>query len=174
MTKASDFVIPLIVIFIIGFGLFKGTDVFSAFLDGAKSGFKTVVEITPSLIALITVIEMLRMSGALEVLAAFTAPVTKLLGIPEELTPLTLLSPVSGSGSLGMFESILKDYGPDSLVGRAASIMMGSTETTFYTMTVYYGSIGIKKTRHTLPAALCADFTSFILSPRIVRLFFPQ
>lgn len=174
MTKASDFVIPLIVIFIIGFGLFKGTDVFSAFLDGAKSGFKTVVEITPSLIALITVIEMLRMSGALEVLTAFTSPVTKLLGIPEELTPLTLLSPVSGSGSLGMFESILKDYGPDSLVGRAASIMMGSTETTFYTMTVYYGSIGIKKTRHTLPAALCADFTSFILSPRIVRLFFPQ
>ena len=174
MTKASDFVIPLIVIFIIGFGLFKGTDVFSAFLDGAKGGLKIVLEITPSLIALITIIEMLKMSGALEVLISVTSPVAKFLKIPEALTPLTLLSPISGSGALGLFENLISEYGPDSFIGRVASIMMGSTETTFYTMTVYYGSVGVKKTRHTLPAALCADFTSFILSPQIVGMFFYQ
>ncbi|MBR5441744.1 MAG: spore maturation protein [Clostridia bacterium] len=155
-------------------GLFKGIDVFSTFLEGAKSGFKIVLGIAPSLIALIVAIEMLKSSGALDMLCSFTAPVTRLLGIPEPLTPLTILSPISGSGSLGMFESILKDNSPDSFIGRVASVMMGSTETTFYTTTVYYGSVGIKKTRHTLPAALCADFTSFILSPRIVKLFFYQ
>ena len=95
-----------------------------------------------------------------------------LLGIPDDVIPLTILSPISGSGSIGMYESILKDNGPDSFIGRCASVMMGSTETTFYTMTVYYGSVGIKKTRHTLPSALCADFTSFILSPKIVKIFF--
>ncbi len=174
MTKASDFVIPFIVVFIMMFGLFKNIDVFSSFLEGAKSGFKIVLGIAPSLIALITVIEMLKMSGALEVLCSFMSPVARFLGIPDELTPLTILSPISGSGSLGLFENILKDHSPDSFIGRVASVMMGSTETTFYTMTVYYGSVGIKKTRHTLPCALCADFTSFILSPRIVKLFFRQ
>jgi spore maturation protein B len=174
MTKASDFVIPFIVVFIMLHGLFKGVDVFSVFLEGAKSGFKIVLGIAPSLIALIVVIEMLKTSGALDIVCSFMAPAARLLGIPEQLTPLTILSPISGSGSLGIYEGILKDYGPDSFIGRVASVMMGSTETTFYTMTVYYGSVSIKKTRHTLPAALCADFTSFILSSRIVRLFFHQ
>ncbi len=172
MTKLSEFVIPIIVIFIMIYGLFKNIDVFSAFIEGAKSGFKIIMGIIPSLIALITVIEMLKTSGALQILCSFLSPVADLIGIPRELTPLTILSPISGSGSLGMFENTLKDYGPDSFIGRVASVMMGSTETTIYTMTVYYGSVNIKKTRHTLPCALCADFTSFILSPKIVKLFF--
>lgn len=174
MAKASEFVIPLIVVIIMLHGLFKNIDVFSSFLEGAKSGFKIIYGIIPSLIALITAIEMLKASGALQTLCSMASPVARFLGIPEQLTPLTVLSPISGSGSLGMFESILKEVGPDSFIGRVACIMMGSTETTFYTMTVYYGAVGIKKTRHTLPSALCADFTSFILSPRIVRLFFYQ
>lgn len=171
MTGISDYIIPVIVVLIVLHGAFKGLNVFSVFLEGARKGFNIVLGIAPALIALILAINMLRSSGALNVLCSILSPVANFLGIPKELIPLTILSPISGSGSLGMYESILKDHGPDSFIGRCASVMMGSTETTFYTMTVYYGSVDIKKTRHTLPCALCADFTSFILSPRFVSLF---
>ncbi len=174
MTQISNLIIPLIVVIMILHGIFKGVNVFNEFTDGAKEGFKIVLNILPSLVALIFSIELIKASGALDTLCSLLSPVTSFLGIPKEVAPLTVLSPVSGSGSLGMFESILKDFGPDSLIGRCASVMMGSTETTFYTMTVYYGSVGIKKTRHTLPSALCADLTSFILSPKFVKLFFYQ
>ena len=172
MTKFSDFLIPIIIVIMILHGAFKGVDVFNEFITGAKNGFKIVYNITPSLIALIFAIDMLKASGALDVICSLLSPVTTFLGIPGELTPLCIISPISGSGSLGVYENILKETGPDSFIGRCASVIMGSTETTFYTMTVYYGSVGIKKTRHTLPCALCADFTSFFLSPKIVKLFF--
>ncbi|MBO5064758.1 MAG: spore maturation protein [Clostridia bacterium] len=172
MIKLSDYIIPTVIILIIIYGIFKGTNVFDEFIKGAKNGFKIVYTITPSLIALIFAIELMKASGGLDILCSFLSPITKLLGIPQELTPLTILSPISGSGSVGMFERILKDNGPDGFIGRCASVMMGSTETTFYTMTLYYSSVNIKKTRHTLPSALCADFISFILSPKIVKLFF--
>ncbi len=172
MKIVSSYILPIIVIIIILHGVFKGVDVFSEFLSGAKKGFNIILNITPSLIALIFAINVLKASGGLDVLCSLLSPITSFLGIPKELTPLTILSPISGSGSLTYFESILKDFGPDSFIGRCASVMMGSTETTFYTMTIYYGSVGIKKSRHTLPSALCADFTSFILSSRIVSLFF--
>ena len=174
MTQISNFIIPSIIIIMIFHGVFKGVNVFSEFTSGAKDGFTLVLNILPSLIGLIFSIELLKASGGLDTLCSILSPVTSFLGIPKETTPLTVLSPISGSGSLGMFESILKDHGPDSFIGRCASVMMGSTETTFYTMTVYYGSVGIKKSRHTLPSALCADFTSFIISPKIVKLFFYQ
>lgn len=172
MIKLSDYIIPTVIILIIIYGIFKGTNVFDEFIKGAKNGFKIVYTITPSLIALIFAIEIMKASGGLDILCSFLSPITKFLGIPQELTPLTILSPISGSGSVGMFERILKDNGPDGFIGRCASVMMGSTETTFYTMTLYYSSVNIKKTRHTLPSALCADFISFILSPKIVKLFF--
>ncbi len=168
----SSYLLPIIVIIIILHGAFKGVDVFSEFLSGAKNGFKIILNITPSLIALIFAINLLKASGGLDVLCSILSPVTSFLGIPKELMPLTILSPISGSGSLSCFENILKDFGPDSFIGRCASVMMGSTETTFYTMTIYYGSVGIKKSRHTLPSALCADFTSFILSSKMVKMFF--
>ena len=174
MIKISDYIIPSIIVLIILFGAFKGVNVFEEFISGAKNGFKTIYTITPSLVALIFAIELMKASGGLEVLCSILSPITNILGIPQELTPLTILSPISGSGSVGMFERILKDNGPDSFIGRCASVMMGSTETTFYTMTLYYSSVNIKKTRHTLPSALCADFTSFILSPKFVKLFFYQ
>ncbi len=174
MTKISSFIIPSIIIIMILFGVIKGVNVFSEFTEGAKEGFKIVLNILPSLVALIFAIELLKASGGLDTLCSLLSPVSDFLGIPKQTTPLTVLSPISGSGSLGMFESILKDHGPDSFIGRCASVMMGSTETTFYTMTVYYGSADIKKTRHTLPSALCADITSFIISPKIVKLFFYQ
>lgn len=172
MKGLSDYILPTIVVLIVLYGAFKGVDVFNVFIDGAKSGFKTVFNIIPSLIALLLSINMLKASGGLDVLLSLLSPIGDFLGIPRDIIPLTILSPISGSGSLGVFESILKDFGPDSFIGRCASVMMGSTETTFYTLALYYGSIGVKKTRHTVPSALCADFASFILSPRFVKIFF--
>lgn len=172
MKDLSDYILPTIVVLIVLYGGFKGVDVFNVFIDGAKSGFKTVFNIIPSLIALLLSINMLKASGGLDVLLSLLSPIGDFLGIPRDIIPLTILSPISGSGSLGVYEGILKDFGPDSFIGRCASVMMGSTETTFYTLALYYGSIGVKKTRHTVPSALCADFTSFILSPRFVKVFF--
>lgn len=172
MKDLSNYILPTIVVLIVLYGGFKGVDVFNVFIDGAKSGFKTVFNIIPSLIALLLSINMLKASGGLDVLLSLLSPIGDFLGIPRDIIPLTILSPISGSGSLGVYEGILKNFGPDSFIGRCASVMMGSTETTFYTLALYYGSIGVKKTRHTVPSALCADFTSFILSPRFVRIFF--
>ncbi len=170
----SDYFLPAIVVTIVLYGAFKGVDIFGEFINGAKNGFKTIFNITPSLVILILGVTMLKESGALSVLTGLLSPIGKFLGIPPDIIPLSILSPISGSGSLGMYESILKEYGPDSFIGQCASVIMGSTETTFYAITLYYGSTGIKKSRHTLPSALCADFTSFILSPRLVKLFLNQ
>lgn len=169
--NVTDLFLPLIVVAIVLFGAFKGIDVFTVFLDGAKGGFKNILSIAPSLIALMLAVSMLRESGALKILCDTLSPVASFLGIPSDIVPLTILSPISGSGSLSIFEAVMKEHGPDSFVGQCASVIMGSTETTFYAITLYYGSIGIKKSRHTLPSALCADFTSFIISPKMVRLF---
>ena len=171
MNKITDFILPSLVVLIVLHGALKGINVFDEFIKGAKSGFNTISDITPSLIALLLCVNMLRASGGLDIICSLISPITTFLGIPKEITPLAILSPVSGSGALGMYENILKSFGPDSYIGRCASVIMGSTETTFYAITLYYGSINIKKTRHTLPSALCADFTSFILSPRLVKLF---
>lgn len=167
----TDFLLPVIVTGTVIFGAVKGIKVFDVFIEGAKTGFKTALSITPPLIALIMAVSMLKNSGGLDVLCSILSPVSKLTGIPAEIMPLTILSPVSGSGAVSMFESILKDYGADSFIGRCASVMMGSTETTFYAITLYYGSAEIKKTRHTLPCAVCADWVSYLLSPIMVSLF---
>ena len=171
MTQITDYILPVIVTIIIIFGAIKGLNVFDTFLDGAKSGFKTVLGITPALIGLIVAVNMLKSSGGLTVITDIISPISEFLGIPKEVTPLAILSPVSGSGTVTMFESILKDNHPDSFIGRVASVMMGSTETTFYAITLYYGSCNIKNTRHTLPSAICADLVSFIFSSRAVRIF---
>lgn len=171
MNKITDYILPILVTLIILHGAFKGINVFDEFIKGAKSGFNTILNIVPSLIALLLCVNMLRASGGLDVICSLISPITALLGIPKEIAPLAILSPVSGSGALGMYENILKEFGPDSYIGRCASVIMGSTETTFYAITLYYGSINIKKTRHTLPCALCADFTSFIFSPKFVKFF---
>ena len=167
----TDFLLPVIVTGTVIFGAVKGVKVFDVFIEGAKTGFKTAISITPPLIALIMAVSMLKNSGGLDVLCSILSPVSKITGIPAEIMPLTILSPVSGSGAVSMFESILKDYGADSFIGRCASVMMGSTETTFYAITLYYGSAEIKKTRHTLPCAVCADWVSYLLSPVMVSLF---
>lgn len=167
----TDWILPVTAVFIILYGLVKGAPVMDCFLDGAKEGFDTFLGILPSLIALIAAVSVLSASGGLDVILWFMKPVASITGIPPDVLPLVLLSPVSGSGSLTMYEALLKAAGPDSFSGRVASVIMGSTETTFYAVTVYYGAVGVKKTRYTLAAALIADSVSFLLAPISVMIF---
>lgn len=153
-------------------GAIKKVPVFERFLEGAKEGMQTAVSILPSLLGLILAVTMLSASGVLDMICAFLAPVAEKCGIPSETIPLALLRPISGSGSLAVLSNILEKNGPDSLPGRVASVMMGSTETTFYAIAVYFGAVGIQKTRHAVPSALIADFTGYFLSAVAVKLFF--
>lgn len=174
MTNFSDYILPFFIIIIISFGLYKRIDVFSTFIDGAKKGFDVFLSILPSLTALFLAVQMLKTSQGINIITKLLSPVADLLKIPVETLPMCILSPISGGGSLSVYESIISEYGPDSYIGRVSSVMMGSTETTFYAIAVYYGAVGIKKIRHTAICSLCADFTSFILAGIIVRLFFYQ
>lgn len=158
---------------IILFAFIKKVPCFDTFLEGAKQGLISTYKIAPSLIGLIVAVNMLKASGALEMLIDFIRPAAEFLGFPAEVVPLALLRPVSGSGSTAILNSILQDYGPDSFIGRAASVMAGSTETTFYAIAVYYGAVGIRKIRHTVPAALCADFAGMVMAVLSVRFFYP-
>lgn len=152
-------------------GLLRGTDVFSAMTAGAAEGLRVVARIFPPLVFLLTAVAMLRASGALDALTALFSPLLGLFSIPPECGVLMLLRPVSGSGALAAATELINDCGPDSLAGRTAAVMLGSTETTFYVLTVYFGAVGVKKSRWTLPAALCADFAGFAASALAVRLF---
>ena len=172
MDKLGTYAVPVTVGLIVLFGLIRRVPVFDAFMSGAKEGLKSSVSILPPLVGLITAVTMLKASGALDLFSAAAAPVAHLLGIPVQVVPLTLLRPISGSGSLAFVSKILEDNGPDSFAGRVASVIMGSTETTFYAIAVYFGSVGIKRTRHTIPAALAADATGFIMSVVAVGLIF--
>lgn len=163
---------PCTVGLIIIFGFFKKVPLFDTFVGGAKDGLLSTFSIAPSLIGLIVAVSMLKTSGTLDIITSFLSPVGTFLGIPEETIPLMFLRPISGSGSLAFVDSIFKNCGPDSFPGRVASVMMGATETTFYAITVYFGSVGIKNTRHTIKAALSADLTSFIISVLTVKLLF--
>ncbi len=163
---------PVITAVIVIFGLAKGIKVFDCFVAGASRGLKSAVKLLPVLMGLVLGVTMLRQSGALSVITKMLSPIAEISGIPADVLPLAVLSPISGSGSLTMFEEILKTFGPDSFEGRVASIIMGSTETTFYAVTVYFGSVGIKKSGCTVPSALLADMTSFVVSALTAGLLF--
>lgn len=168
----SSLIIPVLLAGMAIYGMGKKVDVYGALTHGAEEGLSVLLRIIPSLVGLLTAVSMFRASGALEWLAALCAPVLDWLGIPSELLPLMLIRPVSGSGALAVASDLMTTYGPDSYVGRVASVMLGSTETTFYTIAVYFGSAGIHRTRHTVPAALTADIAGFLASALAVRLFF--
>lgn len=168
----TSYIIPIVIVFILAYGLYKGVNVFDEFLIGAKEGLGTSVKIIPALIALLICVGMFKVSGGLDVLTYAISPITNLLHIPKEVIPLALLRPISGSGALCIYQDILANYGADSIVGRIASVLMGSTETTFYTIAVYYGACSIKKTSYTVPAALSADLAGFIVSSAIVLALF--
>lgn len=168
----SSLVIPLLLAGVAVYGMGRRVDVYSALTHGAEEGLTVLLRIVPALVGLLTAVSMFRASGAMEWFSGLCAPVLELLGIPPETAPLMLVRPVSGSGALAVASDLLATYGPDSYVGRVAAVMLGSTETTFYTIAVYFGAAGIHKTRHTVPAALTADFMGFFASALSVRLFF--
>jgi spore maturation protein B len=157
---------------IIIYGLIKKVDIFECFLEGAKEGLGTSVSILPALVALMTCVGMFKASGVLDILTYALSPVAELLRMPKEIIPLAILRPISGSGAMVIFNNILAEFGPDSYIGRVASVLEGSSETTFYTIAVYYGAIKLTKTRHTLAASLTADLTGFVMSALMVTLFF--
>ena len=169
----SSLVIPLLLAAVAVYGMGKQVDVYGALTHGAEEGLTVLLRIIPALVGLLTAVSMFRASGAMEWFSSLCAPVLEWLGIPPEVTPLMLIRPVSGSGALAVAADILTSHGPDSYEGRVAAVMLGSTETTFYTIAVYFGSSGIHRTRHTIPAALTADITGFLASALAVRLFFP-
>ena len=165
-------IVPALLVCVGAWAVYKKVDLYSAMAQGAKNGLETVKTILPPLIVLLTAIAMLRASGFLDLLARFCGPAMKLLGIPPETAPLMFLRPFSGSGALAVGSELMQRYGPDSPIGRTAAVMLGSTETTFYVVGVYFGALGIKKTRHAVPAALAADLVGFIVAALTVRLFF--
>ena len=171
MTLIGELLIPLIIALVMGVALHRGTDVFTGMTEGAKNGLKTVLGIVPALITLLPCIYMLRASGAIDALCALLSPLLTKLGIPAETVPLMLLRPLSGSGALAIGSDIIKNSGADSFVGRCTAVMLGSTETTFYVIAVYFGAAGVKNSRHAIPAALIADITGFLAAAYFTRLF---
>lgn len=168
----TSIILPLIVVIIIMSGVAKGIDVFDCFINGAKQGIETIVSLLPVLTGLVIAVAMFNASGGINICTKLLSPLFSLIGIPEEVIPLCILSPVSGSGSLTVYESIINSYGPDSLAGRVASVIAGSTETTFYAVAVYLGSVGIKKSGAVIPCALIGDTVSFISASLVVKYFF--
>ncbi len=170
MRFISVIAVPLMITGIVAYGMSKRINVYDCFTDGARDGLESMFGIIAPLVGLMVAISMFRASGAPELVSRLLKPLTDLIGMPSDVLPLALLRPVSGSGSIALVTDILKNHGPDSLEGKIASVMMGSTETTFYTVAVYFGAVGIKQLRHTVKSALLADFTGMLLAVYIARL----
>lgn len=168
----SSLVVPCLLAGLALYALGKRVDVYGALTAGAANGLQLVIRILPALVALLTAVSMFRASGAMDVLTRALAPVLEKLGIPPETAPILLVRPLSGSGALAVVSDLISRHGPDSYTGRVAAVMMGSTETTFYTVAVYFGAAGIRRSRYTVPAALAADLTGFIAAAMTVRLLF--
>ncbi|MBQ9946479.1 MAG: spore maturation protein [Clostridia bacterium] len=167
----QNIVLPATVVFTVIYGLIKKLPVFELFIKGAKKALPLTAELLPSLTALSVAVAMLTSSGATKVLSELLSPAARLTGIPEEVLPLCLIAPFSGSGSISVLQEILGSFSPDSYIGRTASVIAGASETTFYAIAVYYSSVGITKTRHTLPSALTADIVSYITAAFFCKLF---
>ena len=168
----TDYLAALILLAASLLALRKKENAYDLLLQGGAEGLKLLLTITPALVILLTAVHMLRASGAVELLSAALAPVFHLVGIPPETAMLVLIRPISGSAALAVGAGLMAEYGPDSLIGRTVAVMLGSTETTFYTISVYFGAVGIHKTRYAIPAALFADLVGFFMASVTARLFF--
>lgn len=168
----SSYVVPLLLALTAIYALTKKVDVYDALTAGAREGISVLTRIFPALAALLSAVYMLRASGAMELLSGWLAPAMELLGVPSEATALMLIRPISGSGALAVGSDLMATHGADSYIGRVAAVMLGSTETTFYTIAVYFGAAGIRRTRYTVPAALVADLAGFVFAAMAVRIFF--
>ena len=167
----TDYIVPVLLLTASLIALRKQENSYDLLLSGAAEGLKLLLTLVPTLVLLLTAVTMLRASGAMEAISTFLAPAFRFVGIPPETAMLVLIRPISGSAALAVGADLMATYGVDSLIGRTVAVMLGSTETTFYTISVYFGAAGIKKTRHTLPAALFADFVGFFMASLTVRLF---
>ncbi len=172
ITAISILAIPLVLLLFLTWGLVKKVKVYEVFVEGAKEGFNVAVRIIPYLVAMLVAIGIFRASGAMELLTAVLSPITNLIGMPAETLPMALMRPLSGSGSLGIMTELMKVHGPDSFIGILASTMYGSSETTFYVLAVYFGSVNIKNTRHAVPAGIIADIAGMLGAVAIVRVLF--
>ena len=168
----TDYIVPVLLFLAAALALGKRENAYYLLLQGGADGLKLLVTILPALVLLLTAVHMLRASGAVALLSDFFAPVFSFFGIPPETAMLVLIRPISGSAALAVGAELMAQYGVDSQIGRTAAVMLGSTETTFYTISVYFGAAGIKKTRYTLPAALFADFVGFLMASWTVKWFF--
>ena len=170
----TDYIVPLVLFVSMALALGKKENAYDHMLRGAGEGLRLIISILPALILLLSSVHMLQVSGAAEVISVFLAPAFSRFGIPPETALLVLVRPLSGSAALAVGADLMARYGVDSVIGRTAAVMLGSTETTFYTISVYFGAAGIRKTRYTIPAALFADFVGFLMASWTVRWFFPS
>ncbi len=174
MEKITDYLVPLLLLASSLLTLRKKENAYDLLLQGGREGLELLCALIPTLVMLLTAVTMLRVSGAMEIIGNFLRPAFQLFGIPPETALLVLIRPISGSAALAVGAELMASYGVDSTIGRTVAVMLGSTETTFYTISVYFGAAGIQKTRYTLPAALIADFVGFFMASLTVRLFFSQ
>lgn len=165
-------IIPIIFLLIVLYGMFKGRKVYEWFLEGAKEGLTVCLKIFPALLAMMIAIRIFKDANLLNLLNDFMEPFASFIGLPKDVVPLVLIKPLSGSGALGVYSELINTLGPDTREGLISSVIMGGTETIFYTITVYFGSVGIKKIRHTFWAAFMADLTAIIMAVLIVSIFF--
>ncbi len=172
LAKISNWAIPVLFCVFLLLGWARRLPVYETFIQGAAEGFQIAVRIIPYLVAMFVAIKVFRVSGAMDMLARLCAPVLGILGAPPEVLPLALMRPLSGSSALGIATELVKTYGPDSFIGRLASVMQGTTDTTFFVLTIYFGSVGIKKYRHALALGLIADLTGLLLSIFLCNLIF--
>lgn len=166
----SRSIIPIIFLLIITYGMFKGRKVYEWFIEGAKEGLKVTLRIFPYLLAMIIAVQIFKEAKLMDLLNNLIVPAANVIGLPKDLIPLIIIKPLSGSGAIGVFTDLIKSVGADTRTGLIASVVMGSTETIFYTITVYFGAIKVKKIRHTLWAAVFADMTAIIMAIFMVNL----
>jgi spore maturation protein B len=172
MNGLSILAIPVLVVIILLFGVLKKVKLYETFVEGAKEGFQVGVRIIPYLVAMLVAIGIFRVSGAMDILSYLVSPLTHWIGMPSETLPMAMIRPLSGSGALGVMSETIKAHGPDSLIGRMVSVMMGSGETTFYVLALYFGSVGITRTRQAVPAGIVADIVGILMSVWTVRFVF--
>lgn len=168
----SIFVLPLLIVGFVAWGLYKKVPVYEEFVAGAKEGFEVAKSIIPYLVAILFAIGMFRASGAMDALTNGLRPLLAAIGFPPEVLPMAIVRPLTGSGSVGVLADMVKTYGEDSILVKMAATMFGSSETTFYVIAVYFGAVGIRKTRHALPAGLIADLAAALLSVYVIRWMF--
>ena len=172
MSLISSSFIPINILFIVSYGVFKKVKVYEVFVEGAKDGLKICKNIFPYLLCMLLAIKVFRESGILEYIINFIEPFTNVLGVPKEVITQIFIKPLSGSGALGIFTDNIKNFGPDSFLGVLSSVLMGSTETIFYTIALYFGAVKIKKIRHTLWTAILSEIIGVILAINITKIIF--